>query len=325
MFPRLISYFAQSMSIFLLFGSFDLAYCAINEPTKGLLFQGCFYEQKAILDNTILTTDLGRGCTEDWIGVYGLILFENGNFWYHSRQTLQFPSFTGPPIVSVTIQKGYGTYTFLGEKVIGVTDDGKKKFKFTPQDNGTLFLMPDGDYYYTSTQLFHYYDLKILPFLNYYGAVIFDPQNQMFTPMQSIHNIILYQPQNWSDKIVVSTTTGTNTDSAPLTVNDTLYLDFAVTNEIDADINIQFTHTLYLDGVKKESWISDSLQAGYYAIFLDYPIGKLNKGTHLIKIVTDSTNAIKESNEQDNSYTKTITVTDAVGKSMPWLPLLLEE
>lgn len=138
-------------------------------------------------------------------------------------------------------------------------------------------------------------------------------------------NLIPYQPPNWSDKIVVSKTTGTNTDSLPLTVNDMLYLDFAAANDSNISIAEQFYHTLYVDGVEKASWISNSLPAGYYALMLDYSIGKLSKGIHQIKIVTDSMNSIKESNEQDNSYTKTITIADVGGKPMPWLPLLLDE
>src|SRR6266571_4532845 len=43
-------------------------------------------------------------------------------------------------------------------------------------------------------------------------------------------NLVPYQPSGWSDKIVVSTVTGTSTDSSPLTTADTLYVDWAVAN-----------------------------------------------------------------------------------------------
>ena len=43
-------------------------------------------------------------------------------------------------------------------------------------------------------------------------------------------NLTPYQPSGWSDKIVVSNVTGTNTDSDPLYTTDNLYVDWAVTN-----------------------------------------------------------------------------------------------
>src|SRR5205823_14627912 len=44
----------------------------------------------------------------------------------------------------------------------------------------------------------------------------------------------------------------------------------------------------------------------------DYPLGRLGAGAHTLKIVVDSDMAIPESDETDNSYTKTITISHRV-------------
>jgi M6 family metalloprotease-like protein len=128
-------------------------------------------------------------------------------------------------------------------------------------------------------------------------------------------NLTPYQPSGWSDKIVVSKVTGTNTDSAGLTTADTLYVDWAVSNSGTAATAARFYTQLYVDNVLQgNSWYSDPpLNAGFYISTLDYSIGTLSAGTHTLRIVTDSTGTIAESNESDNQYTKTITVT-AVGQ-----------
>lgn len=74
----------------------------------------------------------------------------------------------------------------------------------------------------------------------------------------ALPNLLPYQPSGWSDKIVVSTVTGTSTDSSPLTTADTLYVDWAVANFGDAAAG-SFATSLYVDGVFKTSWNNSSL------------------------------------------------------------------
>ena len=128
------------------------------------------------------------------------------------------------------------------------------------------------------------------------------------TAVEDLPNLVTYQPSGWSDKIVVSTTTGTNTDTMPLTETDILYMDWAVLNDSTIPILTQHFYTLYVDGVEKEIWNSPELNPGHYTNVIDFSIGKLSAGTHEIKIVADSTDVISEKNESDNSYIKTITV-----------------
>lgn len=124
-------------------------------------------------------------------------------------------------------------------------------------------------------------------------------------------NLTPYQPGGWSDKIVVSKTSGTTTDSSGLVQTDTLYLDWAVINDGSLPTTNRFYTALYVDGVLKTYWSSDPpLNAGSFIKVQDYALGSLAVGTHTLKIVTDFTNGIPENSELDNEHTKTITITD---------------
>jgi M6 family metalloprotease-like protein len=79
----------------------------------------------------------------------------------------------------------------------------------------------------------------------------------------NLPNLTPYQPSGWSDKIVVSRATGTNTDSTGLTTADTLYVDAAVVNNGTAPTTVPFITELYVDGVLKTSWTTSTpLSAG---------------------------------------------------------------
>ena len=122
-------------------------------------------------------------------------------------------------------------------------------------------------------------------------------------------NLLPYKPASWSDKIVVSKTTGTTTDSSPLYTTDTLYVDCAMANLGKTATAATFYTYLYVDGVLKRTGTRTTpLAANTYASFTDYSIGSLSAGTHTIKFVADPTGTIAESNESDNAYTRTITV-----------------
>jgi hypothetical protein len=117
---------------------------------------------------------------------------------------------------------------------------------------------------------------------------------------------------------VVSKTTGTNTDSTPIYTTDTLYVDWAAINNGTGATSATFYTKLYVDGVEKQSWYTPPpLNVNYSVNVIDYSIGTLSAGTHTIKIVADSTNAVDESNETDNEYTKTITVFEGSCLTLP--------
>jgi PKD repeat protein len=121
-------------------------------------------------------------------------------------------------------------------------------------------------------------------------------------------NLTPYNPPNWSDKIVVSNGSGTTIDSYPVYATDSLYVDWAIINNGTLATSASFYTYLYVDGSLRQSWQSQSLNSNSSASVQDYAIGSLWPGQHTIKIVTDSTGAVTESNESDNQYTKTVNV-----------------
>jgi hypothetical protein len=124
-------------------------------------------------------------------------------------------------------------------------------------------------------------------------------------------NLTPYQPPGWSDKIVVTRQSGSHTDSSPFYTTDSLYVDFAVVNNGTASTETGFSTAMYIDGVLLASYgPSFSLAVGSYWNPGGISIGSLGAGPHSVGIVADSTGAIAESNETDNTYTKTITVTN---------------
>ena len=129
-----------------------------------------------------------------------------------------------------------------------------------------------------------------------------------------------YIPINWSEQIVVSTVTGTSVDADVIHDTDTLYIDWAVLNNSDIMIDKTFWISLYVDGQIKNWWFVTELQAHFYTSFEDYSIDTLSIGTHTIELVADSSGDIDESDETDNTYTKTIIVSSI--ESLPSAPII---
>src|SRR2546430_7936315 len=128
------------------------------------------------------------------------------------------------------------------------------------------------------------------------------------TPTPSGTNLAPYQPPGWSDKIVASNVTGTTTDTA-LRSTDTIYVDWAEINNGSVATTKSFYTALYVDGSLRTYWTTAApFNPNSYAYVSDYSIGSLSTGTHTIKIVVDAANAISETDESDDAYTKTITV-----------------
>ena len=136
-------------------------------------------------------------------------------------------------------------------------------------------------------------------------------------------NLTPYQPSGWSDKIVVTRTAGSTTDSTSLTTADTLYVNAAVINNGTAATAINFNNEFYVDGVGTTFWVTTApLNVNSYSyLTTGYSIGQLSAGTHTIKITADNGGVIAESNEGDNSYTKTITVSNPAQPNLtPYQP-----
>ena len=129
----------------------------------------------------------------------------------------------------------------------------------------------------------------------------------------SLPNLKPYQPRDWSDEIVVSNVKDTHSDSSLLRDTDDLYVDFAVVNDSSVSVTESFRVELFVDGrlaltFESERSSSSPLMANYHLAWSDYWIGRLSAGTHTLKIVVDTEDAVSESNERDNEYSRTITV-----------------
>ena len=123
-----------------------------------------------------------------------------------------------------------------------------------------------------------------------------------------------YKPKAWSSPLVVSksySTATTSTDSKFLD-SDNLYVSWAV-ECVNEDVTAVFKVTLYVDGNVKQNWFRTSIDEGYYTHEDGYNIGMLPVGTHTIKLVADSGSNVSESNENNNSCERTITVTRTPG------------
>ena len=122
-------------------------------------------------------------------------------------------------------------------------------------------------------------------------------------------NLTPYQPSGWSDKVVVTRTAGSTNDSTGLSTADTLYVDWAVINDGTASTGGGFFNYLYVDGnIVGEFDQGGSLPVNAYAFYTNFNIGQLTTGPHTVEIVADATGLIAETNENDNTYTKNITV-----------------
>jgi hypothetical protein len=116
-------------------------------------------------------------------------------------------------------------------------------------------------------------------------------------------NLTPYTPSGWSNPVVPSDVTGTHT-TGKLIAGQPTYIDWAVTNNGDADITGPVIYELRIDGVAQKRWQSDGLKQGFYSFNEDYGV-TLSAGSHTITIVADPDNAIAETNENDNSFTFT--------------------
>lgn len=124
----------------------------------------------------------------------------------------------------------------------------------------------------------------------------------------ALPNLVPYKPSTWDNTLVISSVTGTSSSSSPVFNTQTLYVDWAVINNSTVAISQTFYTKLYIDGELNGTWFTEGLAAGAWAYIMDHNIGKLTPGSHSIKIQTDMTGVVAESNESDNAYTRTITV-----------------
>jgi len=130
-----------------------------------------------------------------------------------------------------------------------------------------------------------------------------------FTTQSTSVNLTPYKPNGWSDKIVVSTTQGDIIGATAIYNNQNIYVNWAVINSGTASTSVSFYNDLFVDGTKVHRWeFQPPMNPNDYGPITDFSIGYLSAGEHTIQITADITNLISETDESDNSFTKTITV-----------------
>lgn len=122
-------------------------------------------------------------------------------------------------------------------------------------------------------------------------------------------NFTKYQPAGWDGPIVISAITGTSTTEPLFYYNQTLYLDIAVQNNGSCNASQAVTAYVFLDGVYKTTLTFPVLSSGYYSAVQDFTIsGSLGVGNHYIQVDIDGAGSVSETNEGDNTFTRSFTV-----------------
>ncbi len=125
----------------------------------------------------------------------------------------------------------------------------------------------------------------------------------------NLPNLVPYQPKGWSAKIVVARSAGLTADSPSLQPTDTLYVSWAVANSGPGATQATFRTELSVDGVLKATWHSDPpLNSNFYVFVTDFSIGSLPAGTHTLRLRADPTDAVAETNETDNDFTRSVVI-----------------
>ncbi|HEX4122701.1 MAG TPA: NF038122 family metalloprotease [Verrucomicrobiae bacterium] len=129
------------------------------------------------------------------------------------------------------------------------------------------------------------------------AAMILSAANSMAQP-----NVTPYQPSGWSDKIVVTTTNGSTTETSTFYTTNSLYMDWCVINSGTAAVTTNFPVNVYVDGGAAGTWTLSGLPVNEYEYLTGNSIGSLTVGSHTVEVIAEV------GGEADNSYTKTITV-----------------
>jgi hypothetical protein len=135
-------------------------------------------------------------------------------------------------------------------------------------------------------------------------------------------NLTPYLLSGWSDIIVVSNHQGDHEDDSPLYDTDTLYVDYAMANTgTVATYGQTFWNTVYLDGVALvRNGPITSVDANHARYFEDLAV-RLTAGIHTLTVVVDSSDQIRELDETDNQYSRTITIEPRGDEDVQFLSL----
>ena len=122
----------------------------------------------------------------------------------------------------------------------------------------------------------------------------------------------------WDNAILISAIPGTQVSESAFYENQTLYLDIGIINNGSCNATSTVKANVFLDNVFKTTITYSILNANNQQAVLDIVIsGSLSVGNHTIQVDIDSPNLIAESNESDNTFTRTFTVQQGACISTP--------
>ncbi len=123
-----------------------------------------------------------------------------------------------------------------------------------------------------------------------------------------------FAPTGWSAPVVVSSTPGSFVDAVSPTTNDSLYFDITEINRGSAPVTPVYVTAVELDGEILYTLHNDNLLPNWYVHWEDVPIDvALSVGTHSLTVRIDPGGVLGEANVQDNSFTKTFSLSGTSG------------
>ncbi len=139
--------------------------------------------------------------------------------------------------------------------------------------------------------------------------------------LEAVPNLTSYRPAGWSAPVVISKRTGTNQNSHPFEAEDTVFVDWAVINNGNGPTNQTYNVTLLLNEQIVAAWpLEPPHQSNFFRFVEDFSLGQLEPGNYTIKLVADSSDTVKESNEADNTFMKSFTVKESLPNLTPFQP-----
>ncbi len=132
----------------------------------------------------------------------------------------------------------------------------------------------------------------------------------------SAPNITPSKFPGYSDILVVSNDTDPLNPTATLQAG-TVYVYGGIVNSGTVNASGPFFVTLYLDGVQVHQYqypSGESLRAGIPLALGPITLRSVTSGQHTLRLVVDSSNAVDETNENDNVYVTTIRVSGPAGR-----------
>jgi hypothetical protein len=169
----------------------------------------------------------------------------------------------------------------------------------------TIPTMASGQYYVGAIINF--------PDANSANNIVYDP-TPITIDSPFAGNLVPALTANWSEPVVSATTPG-GADVNSCHTADGIYISWAEMWQSQQSTPVDFQTDLYVDGALRTSWITPAgTQPNQASATQNFYLGALSEGQHQITITVDSNGAVPETNENDNSYTKTITVIKPVKK-----------